>query len=151
MVESSSSELEIESVEVLNIRSRHDDIHVEYLGTVDGSFSLSDVEIGELSGRMNADSKFGSLRVKRVMRGVEKVDLRSNKTDIVMGLAPDYDGRFDLDINDNEILTYPKDMQITDSGLDSEKRTFVRGTIGTGTESVVMITSENGHVQIGDR
>lgn len=68
----------------------------------------------------------------------------------MMGLAPDYDGRFDLDINDNEMLSYPNDMQITDTGTDADKRTYVGGTIGTGTESVVMITAENGHVQIGD-
>lgn len=150
MITSSSSEIEIEEVESLNITSRHDDIFIENPSRVNGSLSLSDLKISRLEEELTVDCKFGSVRIQEVAERALKVEIEGNKTDIVIGLSQSFAGRFDIDVDGDEDLSYPEDMYVVSSGKDDDKRLRMKGAMGKEEGTRVSISSSNGFVKIGD-
>ncbi|NND94619.1 MAG: hypothetical protein HKN45_07100 [Flavobacteriales bacterium] len=150
MITSSSSEIEIETLNSLNINSRHDDIYLERPSSVNGSFSLSDLKISDLQKDIKADCKFGSVRIQEVARNADSVDIDGDKTDIIVGLASDFAGRFNIDVDGENDIDYPDEMFIVSSGTDDNKRMKLQGAMGDKEGTIVSISSTNGHVKIGD-
>jgi hypothetical protein len=150
MLSSSSSEIEIDEVATLNVTSRHDDIFVNVLDKVYGSFNLSDLKIGTLNKELRASTKFGTLRVMQVAQGAERVSIDGSKTQVILGLAPGFSGRFDLDVDGEGELSLPKDMNVAKRAVTEDKRLSVQGTMGAQGGTIVSISSASGFVQIGD-
>lgn len=151
MIESSSSELEISEAIKLNIDSRHDEVIFEDVGEVTGNFALSYVEIKSLRKSMIAKSKLGTIRVKETDTTAEKINLEGNKTEIFIGLDGFFNGKLELDVNnDPRLLEYPQDMEIVSSGVGDDKRLRITGKFGEGDQTLVSVKSVSGYVQIGN-
>ena len=151
MIESSSSELEVSEAKKLNIDSRHDEVIFEDIDEVSGNFALSYVEIKSLKKSMIAKSKLGTIRVKETDTTAEKINLEGNKTEIFIGLDDFFDGKIELDVNnDPRYLEYPQEMEIVSTGVGEDKRLRITGRFGEGEQTLVSVKSVFGYVQIGN-
>lgn len=151
MIESSSSELEISEAVKLNIDSKHDEVIFEEIEELSGNFSLSYVEIKSLNKSMITKSKLGTIRVKEANTSAENINLEGNKTEIYIGLDDFFEGKVELDVNDDpRLLEYPRDMEIVSSGVGDDKRLHISGKFGDGAQTLVSIKSVSGYVQIGN-
>lgn len=150
MLSSSSSDVEIDEVDVLNITSRHDDISLNRPSIVNGSFSLTDLRIHHLEKGLKANCKFGTVRIQDIGEEVERIDIEGNKTDIIINIPPDFAGRFHIDVDDEESITYPDDMYIVSKGVGEDKRLKLNGSMGSHAGTEISVDTTNGYVEIGN-
>ena len=150
MISSSSSQIEIDQVNSLNISSKHDDLFIERPISVNGSFNLSDLKIGRLKKDLKATCKYGSVRIQEVSAEADRVSIDGTKTSIVLGLPVDFAGRFDMDVDGEQNLSYPKEMFIVSANLNEEKRLNVQGSMGKDAGTLISISSTSGAVKIGN-
>ena len=148
MITSSSSDLEIDKIDVLNISSRHDDISLNRPKTINGSFSLSNLRIHHLKTELNAECKFGTVRIQEIGEEVERIDIQGNKTDVIINVPKDFAGRFLLDVDGEENLSYPKDMYVVSKNIGDDKRLNVEGSMGTHAGVSISVNTTSGFIEI---
>ncbi len=151
MVTSSSSNIEVEEAGLINIRSKHDDIRLISAKSVDGNFALSDLQISELLSGLSAEANMGSLRVRSIDSGMDRLIINSKRTDIVLGSLRDFQGKIELNLtNDVEQVELAEEMNIEHSAVDADGRLRISGNFGASGNSIVQIKADQGFVKIAN-
>ncbi len=130
-INSSSSRIDVEKGHRLTTDSRRDKFFIDEVESLQGSSYFTDFRIDELNNELKMASKYGSIRVSRINRTVEKIDIYSGYLDI--NLTLDREMSYSLQIkHTNTVMVLPEDKSgIKTETLDEEKKEyFTKGTIG---------------------
>ena len=148
IIQSSGSDIEIESANEVNINSRHDEILFEEISALTGDMTLTDLEVDRLVKNMGTNSKFGSIRIKEIDAGSELINLNGNKTDFRLGFSSFYNGAVEVTVSKELDFMYASNFKIENRGVNSEGNWEGRGKVGENGTSRVMIVAENGFVEL---
>jgi hypothetical protein len=145
-IKSTSSEIEIEKVNVLQINSRHDEYVIDEANEISGSCSLTEIEVERLEKRIDVTSKFGAVIIRSVAAECQLINLEGSSTDYQLGFSAGFSSSFELEMSDNKEFTSSDKILIArkDSG---DKVIKYQGSIGKNPEVKVRITSSGGYVK----
>lgn len=148
-IKSTSSEIEVGHVEVIQLNSRNDEIVIEEAQQVTGQSALSDIEITLLVQSVDLNSKFGELRIREVGEEVELLNLNGNNTDYQIDFSPFFAGGFEVEISDNKEFSFYKPDIKVDKSDSYDKKLFYAGSIGTSQSVKAKVYTKGGFVRFG--
>lgn len=104
---SKSSTIEIEQCEALDITSSRDKLLIKSCNTLSGDASFSKIRITELEAVTSMTTKYGELKLNSVSRNFRTIQIKSEFTDIFLGVNPasgysidlQYDSKTSLNIS----------------------------------------------------
>lgn len=105
-----SGELEIDAVEFLTLDSKRDKLSIENAGIITGETSFSKTEIQNVSGFVNLNTRYGSLKVNNFKAQAEKIELLSNSTDTELGIQGDQSFLLNLLSDEKANVTYSAEI-----------------------------------------
>ena len=150
MITSSSSEIEIDHVDVLNIDSKHDDIRIEEVNKLFGKISLTDLKVVLISKESRLKSKYGSIYFKEIESSTNNIDIEGDKTDIFLNFNETFDGLFNIQVDEENKLALLESLNIKSKERNSDSGWQIKASQGDGTGTAVNIVSIRGFVQVGD-
>ena len=133
MIESRSSEIEIENVAEIELQSRRDKISIRNLNRITGSLSFSDVELSMLNNEMIVKSEYGGIEIDKLSEAFNLIDLSSNYTDISLMVSKD--AGFDFE------LIHTKESDVTVSGFVE----IVNTEVLNKEDGVIKVTGHQGN------
>jgi len=95
-----SSKLFLENVKELNLDSSHDKYHIGELKSISGKGNFTFIKIKEVIQIVDINQKYGSLHFKNINNGLEKFSLNTYKSDIHLNL--NYKDSYLLDFTTKE-------------------------------------------------
>jgi hypothetical protein len=148
-IKSTSSEIEIDRVDVIQINSRNDEIVIEEVGQITGQSALSDVEIRLLMVSIDLNSKLGELRIREVGEEVELLNLNGNSTDYQIDFSPFFAGGFEVEVSENKEFSFYKPDIKVEKNDSYDKKLFYAGSIGTSSTVKAKVYTKGGYVRFG--
>lgn len=145
-IKSTSSDIEIERVGKLHLNCTHDEIRVEEAGEVTGVISLTDLEIDELTGKLDLTTKYGELNIRNVDSDVELVNIEGAYTDFQIGFSPAFSSKYTVQITENREFSKGENVSVDDQLIQNEFVTYYGG-IGTSDSQRVSIVTRSGFVK----
>lgn len=145
-IKSTSSEIEIEKVGKLHLNCNHDEIRVEEAGEVTGTISLSDLEIDELTEKLDLTTKYGEVHLRNVDSAVTLVNIEGAYTDFQIGFDPTFSSKYTVQITENREFSKGENVSVDDQLIKNEFITYY-GSIGTGDAQRVSIITRSGFVK----
>lgn len=146
-IKSTSSEIEIEKVNVIQLNSRHDEIVFDEVRDVSGFSTLSDFDIGLLIDRMDITSKMGEVRVREVGQKAQLINLEGNNTDFQLTFSPFFSSGFEVDVSDAKEFSFSEEIHIAEA-KEGDKQVNYSGWVGANSESKVRIKTKGGYVKL---
>ena len=150
-IESSSSEISIESIGQLNLKSSHDEINIDKIGELNGTFSMSDLMIMNLEKAIHSVSKYGSVKLKYILPTVNVVYLEGNKSDLQVSVSKDFKAKVDIKMSNKEDFSYNPSFILESSDIDSEGLWRGKGYINQKGSAEIIIKSTSGYFQLDSK
>jgi hypothetical protein len=150
ILESTSSDIRIEEIDKLTLKSNHDDIIIEKVIEFSNHSSMSDIRIGELYSKVNSLSKYGSFTIKNISSSSERINLDGYKTDFDLAYDFDFNFNLNLEINEKGNLTY--DESVTVNSIEKESNEIFRmlGFIHVKGEKELTIKCIEAYIQLSE-
>ncbi len=134
--ESSSSEIELDEIENLQINSRNDKFYVESLDNVQGTGSFTDLNVDELYQNSRLDFSYGDIYLRQVAQNFKLIDISGKSTDInlVLDQASYIQTRIE---GPEERMILPNSMlTLQRQELEDGKSISLNGTVGNTNSEV---------------
>ena len=129
---SSSSRIQIGSIENLRTDSKRDKFFINRITHLTGESYFSDYNIDTLEIDMNMTSKYGNIDVDHISNLFELVLLESSYTDIRIKTGEELQFNMDVKLS-NCPVGYPADWNIEEKVIDEEKSEYIHtAIIGSG-------------------
>jgi len=150
-IKSSSSEIEIENMDVLKLESRLDEIYVENLGRISGKTTMTKVHIKHLKESAELESKYGNIRLENIAGSASRVKLNGANTDYEMNFNEDLSGTFEIQMTSkNDFQTAGDKVKLKDQIALDDKTNIYSGSLNDSTGTVrLILTTKNGDISLG--
>jgi hypothetical protein len=145
-IKSTSSEIEIERVNKVQLNSRHDEIVFGEVTDISGFSTLTDFDIGLLVDRMDITSKMGEVRVREVGQSAQLINLEGNNTNYQLTFSPFFASGFDVNVSDPKEFSFSEEIHIAEEESGDKEVSFF-GWVGDNSKSKVSIKSKGGYVK----
>jgi hypothetical protein len=150
-LDSRSSTLGIEETETAEISSQRDKMTFRSCGSLSGDASFSRIRVNELTTLCTLNTKYGELRLNSIPRTFRSIQLRSEYTDIYLGLGPSvacsadllYDAKTSLNISSSLAAQLKKET--LDAKLGTMQST---GTLGKSAASHISVNAKAGSLSL---
>lgn len=146
-ITSSSSEIEITDIDILNISSKHDEYEIENLKEMSGKATLSQIKIDYLDLNMKLKAKYGSAKIKHLKNGVKLVFI-GERTDLTLRLSDLFEGNIFVDIENKKDFANDSDFKVISNTQNSEERDILKLSKGDSSKSNISIYSKKGFIQL---
>lgn len=150
-ISGSSSEYYLKEVKSLKIDSRNDDISVNSLNSLSGSASFSNIKIESLRQSVDADLKYGEFELQFVQKGFSKISLKTQSTDIELGVDETAGFIFDITAKEEQLRIPPAINEDSREYID-DKQKYInsRGKVGLyqSSPSRLLIDAQGGSVEL---
>lgn len=91
-IQTSSSEIELDLVKDLRVKSSNDKYRIENAGTIIGSSFMGDWRVRTVKGGVDLDMKFGSFDLRNLQTPLKTVHLIGSNTEFRIGFSDDFSG-----------------------------------------------------------
>ena len=150
-IKSTSSEIDIEEMDVLRIESRLDEIYIESLGELEGKTTMSKIHVKYLSDSADLESKYGNIKVEDLLPTASKVKMNGNNTDYNINFSEESTGSFEIQMSKNKSFNSSSDkVSVKDEIALDDKTNILEGRLnGNGGEIKILMTTKNGDISLG--
>ncbi len=150
-IKSSSSEIDIEEMDILRLESRLDEIYVENLGELSGKTHMTKLHIKHLNEKAELESTYGNVRVEDLMPTVTKVKMSGSNTDYELDFSDDTSGSFEIQVSSSKSFSSSKEKVIINEEIALDEKTNIyEGNInGSSGDLRVFLFTKNGNVAFG--
>lgn len=147
---SSSSQIEIDKVLVIDLESTNDKIVIAEVHDISGSANFTEMSISYLNNGCRLDQSYGSMTIKHIMDGFKTVRVNGKSTDyrLIFSKGVSFESRIYARDDKLSIANYSGKRE---KRYMDEKSKFVQlsGNFGNDTsESKLNINAQNGEVKI---
>lgn len=146
IINSTGADISIEKVNHLTFYSKKDEIRIESVEKMEGTATLSDIRVEGLENSIDINCKLGSLKLKDMEAGFERIHVDSYLTDITLITDNNVQSGFSVTA-ENAKFSYDTSVKI-ESKNTLEKITVYNGKIGTNVKAQIIIHAKNGSVSI---
>jgi hypothetical protein len=150
-ITSSSSEINIGSLNTLNLTSKHDEITIEMIQSFQGNISMTDIQIDSLTTNFRSTSKYGSINFKYVQPSCRRIDMDASKTDIEINYSKSFNSNADIIISENTNFSFNNSYVNLDSNVDTEGLYHSKGKINQGGETKLIIKCIDGYLLLNSK
>lgn len=147
-IKSTSSDININSVETIMLDSKHDEITINSLGEISGIASLSDLKIQQLNNSIRLDAKFGSIRLFQSNANVSRIDIISMRSDVSIGFHDLSSASIELLIDDKKYLLFGTSIKKIHESPSTEASTKLKLQKGTANKTIVNIKSSKAYIEL---
>lgn len=150
-VNSRSSTLEVEEAGTIDLTSSRDKLVVKSCGSISGETSFSRIRINELESACTLNTKYGELKLNTIQRNFRTVYVKSEYTDLFLGINPSSSISLELTYDAKTSLNIATSInnQLKKETLDA-KQGIVQaiGNIGKSGGSNISITAKAGSLSL---
>ncbi|AUC84721.1 hypothetical protein CW731_05175 [Polaribacter sp. ALD11] len=159
------SKLTIDNSENIKLNADYSTVKFDKAGNLDynldyGAITINDAEsihgnsdyvtlrFGTVRKKLIIDSEYGSITIKKLMNGFEKVDITGQYTGIKIGVENEISFNFEIDLQYSSFKRDDDKVELFKSITKSTKK-YYKGIYGQGkTNSILNINSQYGSVRI---
>jgi hypothetical protein len=148
---SRSSTIDIDEVGSIEMESVRDKMTVKSCTSVSGDVSFSRVRINELKTVCSLTSKYGELKINGIPKEFINVFIKSEYTDVLLGISPMASYSLDMIYDAKTILNIPPsiDNQLKKETINAKYSTIkANGIIGKSDVSQITVTAKAGSVAL---
>jgi hypothetical protein len=121
-IDSKSSEIRIDHVDILKTESRRDKYYVGQMNNLFGNSYFSDISVASLKDEVNYSPIYGDFRIDSVRTGFSYINLNSEYSDIRLIFNKSSSFYLDIDYHQDVILRLPADLgNFEKTNLDRER------------------------------
>ena len=145
-LESTGSEIYVETIDQLNINSSKDEIHLVQSGKIDGSLKYSDLKIDRGGQELDMNLHFGSLQIDDFTENNPNIQIEQRNSDVILEVK---NISFDLDATmEGGSMRLPKSVTNLESNLlnAKDKLREVQATYGTAGMGSIKIVGKKGEI-----
>ncbi len=150
-ITSSSSEMHLNYVDMIQLESRNDQIEILEAKAIEGSGRFTNIDNGFLIDNLDLDMDYGELNLYRIEDTYDAIQISGKSTDILLKFEPEAFLEVDITAR-NENLVYPDvPMHLESNYLDDRNKLVkITGTVGNNRvhKSTLKLNSE-GDIRIG--
>lgn len=135
-VNSKSSKITIETIDMLKGQSRRDKYHINSINFLYGSTYFSDYWVQELKQEASIDLKYGSLNFNAIRKTFSFINITAEYTDLQLFF--ERGASYELDLTHTDVnLQYPENIaNVQEKQVENNRKQYITyGTIGSGTAS----------------
>lgn len=147
-MKSSSSEIEIDNINILNLESSHDEVSIGEIDILNVTASMSDIKTERLGTKMQATSKYGSIKLLNLNSSCERIQIEATKTDIELILLQDFDANAEFILSEKSNLTTNVNYTETSTEVDSNGYYNSKGRVNAGANTELYIKNINGYIEL---
>ncbi|TVZ55391.1 hypothetical protein OD91_0638 [Lutibacter sp. Hel_I_33_5] len=144
------STTEFGKVNNINFNADYGNVSIDEVNTVKGNSDYTSMRFGTLSKSLVVDTDYGSIKIKKLKKGFEKIDISSQYAGVTIGLEPGNSFNFIIDLqyaglsSDGNFDFYKK--------IVKSSKKYYEGTYGKGkSNSTIRINSQYGGVSIKEK
>jgi hypothetical protein len=116
--------------------------------SINGNSDYVSVRFGTIRKKLSIDTNYGSLTIKKLMNGFDKVDISGQYTGIKIGVEKGVSFDFEIDLQYSSFKRDNDKIKLLKSITKSTKK-YYEGTYGKGnTNSLLFVNSQYGSVRI---
>gem|GEM_PF-386670 len=148
---SRSSTLDLETAASIEMESVRDKLTVKSCTSVSGEASFSRIRINELETVCSLTTKYGELKINGISKNFVNIFVRSEFTDVLLGVSPIASYSLDMIYDEKTILNIPLsiDNQLKKETINAKYSTIkANGTIGKSDASQITVTAKAGSVAL---
>lgn len=146
ILNSTGADISIEKAEHVTIYSKKDEFRIESVGKIEGTATLSDIRVEGLKSSIDINCKLGSLKMKDIQAGFERINIDSYLTDITLITDGNVQSGFKV-TSENARFSYDSSVKI-ESENTLDKTTVYNGKIGNSSKAQIIIHAKNGSIII---
>jgi len=121
-IDSKSSQITIDKVDILKTESRRDRYTVGQMNNLFGNSYFSDISVASLHDEVNFSPSYGDFRIDSVGTGFSYINLNSEYSDIRMKFSKSSSFYLDIDYHPDVVLRLPDDLgNFERTNLDRER------------------------------
>ncbi|MBL7113116.1 MAG: hypothetical protein ISS19_14360 [Bacteroidales bacterium] len=121
-INSKSSEIRIDQVDILKTESRRDKYIVGQMNNLFGDSYFSDISVSRMDDEVNYSPSYGDFRIDSVGKGFSYINLNSDYSDIRMVFSKSSSFYLDIDYHPDVVLRIPDDLgNFERTNLDKER------------------------------
>lgn len=149
-INSKSSKLDLDEVEVLKLISKRDKYYVDHLSSLFGETSFSEFWVYNLNSQVNLNMRYGHLKLESVKDSFTYIILSSRYTDLDFFIASTASMSYEITEKDASLLLPPDANKNEDQIMeDDNKKVKHTGTIGkVPPNAQIKIDAESGFINI---
>ena len=129
-LESKSSKLNADSVNVLNIKSRRDKLYFQRVEYFYGNSNFTEVWVYDFLRESDLHMKYGKLTIEHVIPDFSKIYIESDYTDITLLFDPLSRFSFDILHHEKSVLRLPEKLTGAQESFDGEEHYRTTGAYG---------------------
>jgi hypothetical protein len=129
---SKSSELNVDSVNVLKIDSRRDRLYFKKVEFFYGKSNFTQVWVYDFLRESDVYMKYGELTIEHVMPGFSKLSVESEYTDLTLGFDRATSMGFNILHHEKSQLRLPDPAEVSEDGPSGDDYFRTAGTLGNG-------------------
>lgn len=129
--ESRSSELFIETVGVLKLKSYRDKININELDYVYGNSNYSNIRVDKLVREIDGYFTYGQITVDKVLTSATLINLNSERTDIKLYVPRSVNFKYDIMYNIDAILRLPEKNIKNINASEADEIQTIQGKYGS--------------------
>ncbi len=148
---SRSSTMEIENADAIELTSSRDKLVVKSCNSLSGEASFSRIRVNELDAMCTMNTKYGELKLNTLSRNFRTIQVKSEYTDIFLGVNPGAGYSLDLqyDAKTNLNISSQINNQLKKETLNTKTGTMLAtGDIGKSGASHISITAKAGALSL---
>lgn len=119
-LESKSSKLNADSINILNITARRDKLYVKKVEYLHGNSSFSEIWIYDFLKECDLYMKYGKLTLEQISRGFENIQVESDNADLLLYLEPGSSFSYDILRSDKTDLRLPQGSDPSESRTSND-------------------------------
>ncbi len=134
-LESKSSKLNVDSVNVVKINSRRDQLYFKKVEYLYGQGNFSQVWVYDFLRESDLYMKYGKLTIEHVLPRFNKIFIESDYTDLSLMFHRDASFGFDIFHHERSVLRLPGEGVDATESFDGKEHYTTTGTMGSGDPS----------------
>lgn len=150
-ISSRSSNIDLNETNSLELDSQRDKITLNSCSQISGNAMFSRIKVSDFGSQINMSAKYGELKLNNVERGFKYIELRTEYTDIYLGLSQNASYSLDLyyDNKTSLILSPVLNNQMKKTTVNQQTGAMqASATIGKASAAQVSVTSKAGSISV---
>jgi hypothetical protein len=148
---SRSSTIEIEETGTIELASSRDKLVVKSCNSLSGDASFSRIRINEIDAICTMNTKYGELKLNTISRNFRTIQVKSEYTDVFLGLSPATGCTIDLQYDTKTSLNISSQInnQLKKETLNAKLGTIqATGDVGKSGSSHISVTAKAGAISL---
>lgn len=135
-IESSGSEIALEEVHQLDLRSVNDKLDLEKVYTLSGTSSMSDIRIRTLVLSADFSCKFGDFIVRKTEKHFQSINLSGASGDVRIGFENGAVFSYDLQLENSKGFSFPPAVVTVEQDETLDKKRMISGYFAKADQAV---------------